>query len=75
MTMAEEQKYELVVDIDRLTIGDLERLEKPENTTAFIDLLQKAVTNLSIRDLPLTAIKQIAEAIRHEISGIRNSKN
>lgn len=73
--MAEEQKYDLVVDIDRLTIGDLERLEKPENTTAFIDLLQKAVTNLSIRDLPLGAIPHIAAAIRREIEGIRNQKN
>lgn len=74
MDKVEGQAYDLTINIDGLTIGDLERLERPESTAAFIDLLQKAVVNVDIRTLPLGAIPAIARAIRDEIGALRHTK-
>ena len=73
--MAEDTAIELVIDIDELTIGDLEKLEAPESTSGFIDLLQKAVKNTDIRKLPLGSIATIARAIKEEIKKESLGKN
>ena len=77
--MAQQEEHgtalELEIDIDALTIGDLEKLEKPDSTTAFIDLLQRAVVGTDIRELPLGAIASIARAVKDEITKGTVAKN
>jgi len=66
---------DLKIDIDGLTIGDMEVLELPGSAKRFIDTLQKAVVDQDIRELPLSAIRQIAEVIMEDIKGLQQEKN
>jgi len=72
---AKPQVLDLKIDIDRLTIGDMEVLESPGTAKRFFDTLQKAVVDQDIRELPLSAIQQIAKAIMEDIKGLQQEKN
>jgi len=72
---AKPKVLDLKIDIDRLTIGDLEVLESPGTAKRLVDILQKAVVETNIRELPLSAIRQIAQAIMQDIQGLQQEKN
>ena len=70
-------KDELVleVDLDQLTIGDLEKLEAPGNTAEGIDMLDKLVTNVDIRTLPLSMLVEIRVAIKAQLAALSADPN
>ena len=70
-------KDELVleVDLDQLLIGDLEKLEDPGNTGEGIDMLDKLVTNVDIRTLPLSMLAEIRKAIKAQLAVLSADPN
>ena len=75
MTKKAEKVLELDVDLDQLLIGDLEMLESPESTSVGIDLLNKLVTNVDIRKLPLSMLAEIRKAIKAELDSLSADPN
>ncbi len=65
----------LEVDLDQLLIGDLEKLETPGNTAEGIDLLDKLVTNVDIRTLPLSMLAEIRKAIKAQLEALSADPN
>ena len=68
------------INIDRLTLGDLERFEELQGGGASIkstlDLLDKFVqADVPLRSLPITAMRDIVDAVQEAIQGITNPKN
>lgn len=69
------EEITLLVDIDNLTIGDLETLETPGSAKNFIDTLQKAVIGTDVRTLPLSALRSLATRIMESMREIGDEKN
>lgn len=65
----------LDVDLDQLLIGDLEKLEAPGNTAEGIDMLDKLVTNVDIRTLPLSMLAEIRKAIKAQLAALSADPN
>jgi len=61
---------ELVVGLEGMLIGDLEILEKPATATAMIDLLDRLVTNIDIRTLPVSQLTAVSAAVRDHIKAL-----
>jgi len=70
-----EEKLVLDVDLDQLLIGDLEKLEAPGNTAEGIDMLDKLVTNVDIRTLPLSMLAEIRKAIKAQLAALSADPN
>lgn len=70
-----EQEIVLQIEVDNLTIGDLETLESPGTATKFIDTLQKAVIGTDVRTLPMKALRTLATMIMAEMKGLGEEKN
>lgn len=73
--MADSGDLKIHVNIDALTIGDLETLEKPQGTGAMIDVLQHVTVGVDIRKLPISRLKDISDAIMAAIREMQDSKN
>jgi hypothetical protein len=71
--MAKKQ-FDVVVDIDQMTIGDLELLDdfrrKPEDVdmAQVNDLLDKVTPGTDVRKLPITSFSPLVEAITSAIN-------
>jgi len=66
---------ELVLDLDQLLIGDIETLENPKTTSVVIDLLDKAITNVDIRTLPLSRLSEIRSELMAQLKALREDPN
>ncbi len=77
--MTEEPKKapaELHVHLDLITIGELEALENPVvGTKERLDILQKAIRDADIRQMPAPMLRTIFEAVRDATREMGNSKN
>ena len=64
------------VDISKLTIGDLERLDAAArgDISGLVELLDRVVEG-GARHLPLTAMREIVRALNEEISKLANPGN
>lgn len=71
--MADE--LQIKVSLDNMTIGDLERLEKGQSPTEMIDIFQRLVVGVDVRELPIRALRTIVQAILAEIKEIQNGPN
>ena len=69
------EEISVLVDIDNLTIGDLELLETPGSAKVFIDTLQKAVVGTDVRTLPLSALRSLAANIMESMREVGEAKN
>lgn len=74
-TKATSKPLELVLDLDQLLIGDIETLENPKSTSVVIDLLDKAVTNVDIRTLPLSMLSEIRKELMVQLKALREDPN
>jgi hypothetical protein len=76
--VAPESESAINVHLERLTIGDLEVLEKfsRRDTTAteLIDFLERIVDE-DVRSLPLTDMGAIIEAVNESVLGMKNLGN
>lgn len=68
----------IVVNIDNLTIGDLEVLDKAQrketNITDMLDLLDRVVEG-GVRHLPLSAMQTIVDRIQEEVQKTTNPQS
>jgi len=76
--MAEEQ-IKIVVNLDALTIGDLEEIDEAVRgddvpIKRMIDILDRIVDG-DIRALPLSSLRDIMAAVRDEMAEASNPKN
>lgn len=74
-TKKAKEELVLEVDLDQLLIGDLEKLEDPGNTAKGIDMLDKLVTNVDIRTLPLSMLAEIRKAIKAQLTALSADPN
>jgi len=74
-TKKAKEELVLEVDLDQLLIGDLEKLEAPGNTAEGIDMLDKMVTNVDIRTLPLSMLAEIRKAIKAQLTALSADPN
>ena len=74
-TKKAKEELVLEVDLDQLLIGDLEQLEDPGNTAEGIDMLDKLVTNVDIRTLPLSMLAEIRKAIKAQLTALSADPN
>lgn len=74
-TKKAKDELALEVDLDQLLIGDLEKLEDPSNTGEGIDMLDKLVTNVDIRTLPLSMLAEIRVAIKAQLTALSADPN
>ena len=74
-TKKAKEELVLEVDLDQLTIGDLEKLEAPGNTAEGIDMLDLLVTNVDIRTLPLSMLAEIRKAIKAQLTALSADPN
>lgn len=70
----------ITIHMDRLTLGDLERFEELQQGSASIkqtlNLLERFVeADVPLRDLPVTAMREITEAVQVAITEMANPKN
>jgi len=68
-------ELELVINVDDLTLGQLEALEQPKSLTQMLDLLQPMIKNYDVRQLPVGALRQLIERVREAVQGATRSKN
>lgn len=65
----------IIVNIDNLTMGDLEVLDKAQrketNVTDMLDLLDRVVEG-GVRHLPLSAMQTIVDRIQEEVQRTTN---
>ena len=74
-TKKAKEELVLEIDLDQLLIGDLEKLEAPGNTAEGIDMLDKLVTNVDIRTLPLSMLAEIRKAIKAQLTALSADPN
>jgi len=63
----EEKALDLVVNLDGMTIGDLEVLEQPQSAREMVEMLDRLVVNVDIRPLPVSQLGAVKEAVLAEI--------
>ncbi len=66
---------ELHVNLDNMTIGDLETLGAPENPKQMIETLQRLIVGVDIRTLPIRRLADIAAAITEAVKDLQQAKN
>ncbi len=66
---------ELHVNLDNMTIGDLETLGAPENPKQMIETLQRLIVGVDIRTLPIKRLADIAAAITAAVKDLQQAKN
>ncbi len=66
---------EIKVDVNAMTLGDLEIIDKAQrkeaNLTELLDLLDRVVVG-GARHLPLTALDAIVEKLQEQIGSVTN---
>jgi len=76
---AVDDTIKLTVDVDRLTLGDLELFDKfsEGNTkaTELLDFLQRIVVGTDIRTLPLSRMQDVMTAVSAAITQVTNPGN
>jgi len=74
-----DNTLKLTIDIDQLTLGDLELFDKfsDGNTKAveLLDFLQRIVVGTDIRTLPLSKMNDVMAAVSEAISAATNPGN
>ena len=75
VTKKAKEELVLEVDLDQLLIGDLEHLEAPGTTGIGLDMLDKLVTNVNIRTLPLSMLAEIRKAIKAQLEALAADPN
>lgn len=71
----QRDKIELRVDLDALSIGDLETLETSKSIGVQIQILQRAINNVDLRKLPLRRLPEIVARVRDSIQRTIAQKN
>ena len=74
-TKATSKPLELVVDLDQLLIGEVEAIENPKNATEMIDMLNRVVTNVDIRTLPVSMLGVIRRELAAAITQLSADPN
>ena len=76
MTEEPKKQFEIHVNLDGLTLGDMETLDDPKiKVTVLLDILQRAIVGVDIRAMPLTMLTALRRAIVDKVAELANSKN
>ncbi len=71
-----DEELVIRVNLDAMTIGDLETIEKPETLSELIDIFARTVTGIEdVRKLPVKRLRDIGLAILAEIKALQAQKN
>jgi len=65
----------ITVDLEGLTLGELEELEKASKVSDLIRILGPYVKNPPIRELPVRALQALAERVQEQIRTWQAAKN